>query len=743
MNEDFQTHLTHITNKSTPEIKDISDNLFEANKRYAKYKRPSKKLSCPKVNADKEVAISSMAAQVKYDNPKHISPRHDSPRYDSPRNDNSGYDKPKYDNPKGTNPKPDNSKNIFCNLCRADKLDSKHALRHCPIYDNPPKKLRKIKALGGCDKCGRTNHDKVACGFVFKSNCSVCNEPHMSFLCPSSSTGSKSTLAADVEVEDEGESSDTSSSPSIIEVHHTSSHDNIILPTFTARLKNGENSQNVRAFKDGGCMRNFICTKLANDLKLPVLNPDVPLKIHGFNSSKSFRTKIVKVPIQIAENHYSIEAVCVDNIKTKFQIEQLSPVIKEFERKHFEIADEHLKGSNTVDNIKFILGAETAYVLPMEYVTYGNQERPSVYIDTPIGVMFTGKMDYMFNNIKYLKSHTDTVACSVEIQYAFPLQMDNCPLICEEAKADTIPSINPNHPFAEESKGDPQREVEELSHINPNSLQHIAGDEDPADDCIRLTTQSPPVRGNSSAGAKLTSEYAPVINDIAINLSNPNLQVVDGVPNPRVLAESHSPRLASEPPNLGLMSMVPNPGLEPKSPNPGLVPVALNPWPDPIPPNPGLVSRALNPGLTSKVPNPGSESKSPNLQLVPNQSGPESVPYPPENGLIPDTVPNFPADAAAFPAEEQDACCVAAIDTIVGSSGSHLVDLRKYSPNKILVDAEPRVRRFFSKLKTRCRTLSLRACSLRNQMSRGLPGTLLPLRGFNLFVGLPIQPNKV
>ena len=36
MNEKFQSHLIHITNKSKPGISDINDNIFEATERYLK-----------------------------------------------------------------------------------------------------------------------------------------------------------------------------------------------------------------------------------------------------------------------------------------------------------------------------------------------------------------------------------------------------------------------------------------------------------------------------------------------------------------------------------------------------------------------------------------------------------------------------------------------------------------------------------------------------------------------------------
>ena len=70
-----------------------------------------------------------------------------------------------------------------CSLCSYDKVSSDHKLNLRPIYSDSETKLKKIKLIGGCLKCGLINHTAKTCLYRFSKLCYKCNLPHMSFLC--------------------------------------------------------------------------------------------------------------------------------------------------------------------------------------------------------------------------------------------------------------------------------------------------------------------------------------------------------------------------------------------------------------------------------------------------------------------------------------------------------------------------------------------------------------------------------
>ena len=391
LDKKFQNHLTHITNKATPTLDDIKTNIWEANNRYIK----------ENVNYSKD-SSRSFEKKVK------------------------SKDTLEKENPKTVSMAIGVKQELICKLCQKSGKDSKHDFRKCINFDTPQKRIAQIKLLKGCCKCGWLNHQANKCTYTFNSNCRKCEGKHMSYLCIDDKKKPKGkTSANSVEVE-EGNSSGESEveeeqtvdiSLSVVEALPAAQPESIVLPTFTVKLD--ENSAPIRAFRDTGCMKNFIRTDVANQFNLPVVKSNVELKISGFNSERKIKTKIVKVPILLNNSKYDIDAVCIDNINTKFVAKGIDKVVSKFESRGYKIADEELKHSNAVGNIKFILGAETDYVLPMNFIRYGNSE-PSTYIETPVGVMFTGKLPKMIENLDYVIESKDTISfsCSDEIKHA-------------------------------------------------------------------------------------------------------------------------------------------------------------------------------------------------------------------------------------------------------------------------------------------------------------------------------------
>ena len=141
---------------------------------------------------------------------------------------------------------------------------------------------------------------------------------------------------------------------------------------------------------------------LVNKFKFPTIESNVPLKIHGFNSTKSIDTKNVKMTFKLGNNITKIPAICIDKIKTKFTINNVDTNIAAFSEKGYELADRCLSKSPVVDNIDMILGTDFGHILPMRYKVFGDSESKSCFIQTPVGVVLSGNVAAMMSNLDYL-----------------------------------------------------------------------------------------------------------------------------------------------------------------------------------------------------------------------------------------------------------------------------------------------------------------------------------------------------
>ena len=153
-NREFQSNVTNITNKCKPSLEEINACIFEATDRYLKQLNHSKyeKENTNKLSKSKNSTV--MAINIT-----------------------------------------DKSK-VFYVLCVADKKQSDHQLRSCPVYDSPKNKFDKLRKIKACVKCSFANHEANNCKFKFKSNCRNCNGSHMTFLCMKSPAATSSNVAA-------------------------------------------------------------------------------------------------------------------------------------------------------------------------------------------------------------------------------------------------------------------------------------------------------------------------------------------------------------------------------------------------------------------------------------------------------------------------------------------------------------------------------------------------------------------
>ena len=369
LNTEFQLHLTAITNKVKPTLAEINRNVFEATERYLKQvntgatndNQPDRTKTIP--NKPIRQDTSSMAVNVK-----------------------------------GV------KSNVFCVLCSADKLNSDHYLKNCTVYPTPKTKFDKLRIIKGCTKCSFNNHATSECKFVFKSNCVHCDMPHMSYLCLKAPAPSQTAHQGF----NPRQFSEVGNNFSCVEVSSMCTNDPMLLPTLTGYIGHEEGKVPIRIFKDGGCQKTFICSKLANSLNLPVIEENLPITIRGFNSNKNIDTKLVAIKITIGENTFSHNAICVDTLRTKFSIDGLNDVVSSFVKKGYSIADANFfsdKTSEYVENIDMILGTDSDHMLPMAYETFGdgsNINEMSSFIQTPIGVIFSGNLNKMKRNLPFL-----------------------------------------------------------------------------------------------------------------------------------------------------------------------------------------------------------------------------------------------------------------------------------------------------------------------------------------------------
>ena len=184
------------------------------------------------------------------------------------------------------------------------------------------------------------------------------------------------------------------------EALQTQSGKESILPTFTCSLK----GKNIRILKDSGCQSHFIEENLAKKLNLKIIKSNFPLTVNGFNTSKEYKTNIVEAELYYGNKSCRVEAICVPSIRTKLKLPGLGKLVGHCQEKGFTLADTRLsKHDDEISNIEFILETSDAHFLPESTVLFGKNP-PSVYSNTPKGILLTGGIQRIFKNLEYLPS---------------------------------------------------------------------------------------------------------------------------------------------------------------------------------------------------------------------------------------------------------------------------------------------------------------------------------------------------
>ena len=383
LNESFKTQLVQITNEAKPSLEKIKAKFFEANERYLNVQQQFKAKQKNKESTSKS---TSLAADVKFDKSTAVS--------------------------------------VFksCPLSKNSK-GSSHPINKCREYPDSKSKVEKLRSLRACTKCARLDHSDDSCKFHFLKRCD-CGKWHFKFLC----FGEK-----EVEKQEARNSKDTSSkipnsekqnvketlsgvlvAEELSNSFKTTDCSRALLPTFSCTFPSG---REIRCMRDSGCQSNFIMESRAIKENLPVIDSDIKLKVNGFNSSQIYKTKSYKVKLSIGKDIYETVAMGVPEIRTVLKLPGLSTVINGFLDKGYNLADRFmLEGKDVIGDIEFILGSNAAYCLRESLITFGGiaGKDPSIYSQTPAGIMLLGNIDQLMLNLKYLPVCTDglTVQCS-------------------------------------------------------------------------------------------------------------------------------------------------------------------------------------------------------------------------------------------------------------------------------------------------------------------------------------------
>ncbi|XP_068243236.1 uncharacterized protein [Palaemon carinicauda] len=357
INDNFKSHLVQITTKTHPSLDDILDNFFNASERY-------------------ESTKGKTPQEIKFRNKFRNTPVKDST--------DSLAIKTKVMESKSSVPN--------CLLCsRSDSKETNHYVNKCQKFSTPAEKVHIIESFGGCVKCGMLNHMSSECRFRFKKRCINCNGYHMSYLCLSESARDGSSLTNKLNSNAKQEAS------SGVAVTHQYST-NSILPTFTFSLEG--NDSVYRGLKDSGSQSTFVSARLANSCKFKIVHSNIELTVKGFNESKRYCTKVIKMPLRIGDSVEHILAIVVPEISINLELPFLGELVEAVHSKGLVLADKLLNSNlRKIDNVHLLLGTDSFSCLTGNEIVIGNAS-PSVYIESKVGIMLTGNIEALLANFR-------------------------------------------------------------------------------------------------------------------------------------------------------------------------------------------------------------------------------------------------------------------------------------------------------------------------------------------------------
>ena len=447
MNTEFKQHLIDITNNLRPSLLEIRERFFEAAERY--------NFDNKKLNTGASVMAVNVSHEVKFKQ--------------------------------------------SCDLCKSSKLDDNHHISRCVRFQESCAKVKKLKELNGCVRCGKVNHETVNCKFKLRRRCGNCRSWHFDYLCDSGPKISKVTDAknninsnvrnfkgkdgqggpgqgksnvrgneSESSVKKTNSNKETTSGLVVVSDSFQSSitgSDNL-LPTFTSNLNNGTN---MRVMMDTGCQSTFVSEKFAEINKCKVLREDVNLTINGFNFSKNYNSKLVEVECSFGDEVVKFEAFTKPIIDIKLNVPGLRKLINCLLTRNFKLADFNFYNlsDDFVSDIDLVLGTNSIPKLDFKVVKFGQIE-PSIMFETKFGHMLLGNVEELTKNIYDLQTNVFYSKAEKEL-----VSRDNVESFCLNASTNLTSDETLN--FPRETRN---YMVTDLNKINDKDLDVIARDND-------------------------------------------------------------------------------------------------------------------------------------------------------------------------------------------------------------------------------------------------------------------------
>ena len=132
--------------------------------------------------------------------------------------------------------------------------------------------------------------------------------------------------------------------------------------------------------------------------------------------------------LKVGNKVFSHKALCIDDIPTEFSIGGIGTVVLASQQNGFNVADNNFDSTSSgfVEKIELILGTDADHILPMSYRTFGNPLEPntlSSFIDTPIGVIFSGNISKMITNLDFLPKQNNNFPALISKPSFFPREI--------------------------------------------------------------------------------------------------------------------------------------------------------------------------------------------------------------------------------------------------------------------------------------------------------------------------------
>ena len=325
-----------------------------------------------------------------------------------------------------------NSKTSYrngCSLCQKSGKENVvfHKVDECKQYPSVEDKISEIKQHGGCLRCGLLNHSAKSCHYKFTEKCKFCLKDHLSALCFSQTKTAKDrrknkNFKVDKQKKDSHSTENTQVTTQVVNysvmnssadhvdneissywVLNNGSDNDVLLPTVSGKLVGSKKFN--RILYDSASQLSFVSEQVLKKAKYSVVQPKYVVKVNGFNESKIFNTKLVKIEILLGAHVRQIIAVVIPEIKTKIDATNLKPVLDSFKNAKIQLADKFLHhNSGTID---ILLGADNIHVLPTQSCVLSNNDKNSLFFYCCAGIMLVGKVSSLIENMNKLSSLSD------------------------------------------------------------------------------------------------------------------------------------------------------------------------------------------------------------------------------------------------------------------------------------------------------------------------------------------------